>query len=239
MNTNLLLLVDLQECDSHLAGFSVKKIKLPEKMSRLEEEYDLFKSNIEQNKRRYDELKALHIESESKIKKINEVMAKSRDRLLEVKNNKEYQAILKENETAELARGNIETEILSILEELDKLSPLVKKDEEILEQHKKKCADDRKIIESDLNAIDADILSWEQKRADLKKNVPAEILARYEKIKNRNNGVAVITVWKQVCNGCHMSIPPNLYNELQKTTELLSCPNCNRIMYFQDMEKQP
>ena len=166
-------------------------------------------------------------------------MVKSKDRLLEVKNNKEYQAILKENDTAESSRGNIETEIISILEELDKLSALVKKDEEILDQHKKEYEAEKKIIEADLNAIDADTGSWEQKRADLKKDVPAEILARYEKVRNRNNGVGVISVWKQVCNGCHMSIPPQLYNELQKTTELLSCPNCSRIMYFQNMEKQP
>ena len=238
MKKNLLLLIELQECDSQLAGFSTKKIKLPEKLAKLDEEFHLFKNGIEQNKRKYDELKARHIESESKIKKINEGMVKSKDRLLEVKNNKEYQAILKENDTAELSRGNIETEIISILEELDKLSVLVKKDEEILDQHKKEYEGEKKIIETDLSTIDAVAGSWEQKRADLKKDVPAEILARYEKVKNRNNGVGVISVWKQICNGCHMSIPPQLYNELQKTTELLSCPNCNRIMYFQNMEKQ-
>ena len=238
MKKNLLLLIELQECDSQLVSFSTKKIKLPEKLAKLDKEFHIFKNGIEQNKRKYEELKARHIESENKIKKINEGMVKTKDRLLEVKNNKEYQAILKENDTAELSRGNIETEIISILEELDKLSALVKKDEEILDQHKKEYEAEKKVIETDLTTIDADAANWAQKRADLKKDISAEIMARYEKVKNRNNGVGVISVWKQVCNGCHMSIPPHLYNELQKTTELLSCPNCNRIMYFQNMEKQ-
>jgi len=235
---NLLLLIKLQECDSQLVGLSTKKIKLPEKIAKLDDEFNLFKNGIEQNKRKHDELKARHIESENKIKKINEGMVKTKERLLEVKNNKEYQAMLKEIEIAESSRGDIETEIISILEELDKLSILVKKDEEILSQHRKEYEAEKKIIEADLNAIDADAASWEQKRADLRKDVSADILARYEKVKNRNNGVGVISVWKEVCNGCHMNIPPQLYNELQKTTELLSCPNCNRIMYFQNMEKQ-
>ena len=238
MKKNLLLLIKLQECDSQLVSLSTKKIKLPDKLAKLDEAFHLFKNEIEQNKRKYDELKARHVESESKIKKINEGMVKTKERLLEVKNNKEYQAMLKEIETAESSRGNIETEIISILEELDKLSVLVKKDEEILDQHKKEYEAEKKIIETDLNTIDADAANWAQKRADLKKDISAEIMARYEKVKNRNNGVGVISVWKQVCNGCHMSIPPHLYNELQKTTELLSCPNCNRIMYFQNMEKQ-
>ena len=238
MKKNLLLLIMLQECDSQLVSLSTKKIKLPEKIAKLEEEFHIFNDGIEQNKRKYDELKARHIESENKIKKINEGMVKTKERLLDVKNNKEYQAMLKEIEIAESSRGDIETEIISILEELDKLFLLVKKDEEILSQHRNEYETEKKIIEADLNAIDADAVSWEQKRADLRKDVSADILARYEKVKNRNNGVGVISVWKQVCNGCHMNIPPQLYNELQKTTELLSCPNCNRIMYFQNMEKQ-
>jgi predicted nucleic acid-binding Zn-ribbon protein len=238
LKKNLLLLIKLQECDSQLVSLSTKKIKLPEKIAKLDDEFNLFKNEIEQNKRKHDELKARHIESENKIKKINEGMVKTKERLLEVKNNKEYQAMLKEIEIAESSRGDIETEIISILEELDKFSILVKKDEEILSQRRKEYEAEKKIIEADLNAIDADAASWGQKRADLRKDVSADILARYEKVKNRNSGVGVISVWKEVCNGCHMNIPPQLYNELQKTTELLSCPNCNRIMYFQNMEKQ-
>ncbi len=237
MKKNLLLLIKLQECDSQLVTLSSKKTKLPEKIAKLDEEYMLFKEEIEQNKRKYDELKSRHIENESKIKKINEGMVKTKERMLEVKNNKEYQAMLKEIEVAESLRGDIETEIISILEGLDSLSILVKKDEEILAQRLKEYEAERESIEADLNAIGADVLSWEQQRDDLRKDVSADILSRYEKVKNRNNGVGVISVWKQVCNGCHMNIPPQLYNELQKTTDLLSCPNCNRIMYYKDMEK--
>ena len=92
-------------------------------------------------------------------------------------------------------------------------------------------------MEDDLNAVDTDVANWEQKRIDLQRDVPDELLVRYERIKKRNKGVGVTSVWKAVCNGCHMNIPPQLYNELQRSDDLLSCPNCNRIMYFQDMEK--
>ena len=237
MKKNLLLLIKLQECDSQLVKLSAKKKKLPGNIDKLDKEFSSFKEGIDKNKIKYDELKSRHTESENKIKKLNEGMVKTKTRLLEVKNNKEYQAMLKEIEIAESSRGDIETEIISILEELDKLSVLVKKDEETLKQSKNKYEQEKKIIEDDLNTIDTDVVSWEKKRIDLQKNVPDDLLARYEKIRNRNKGVGVISVWKAVCNGCHMNIPPQLYNELQKSNELLSCPNCNRIMYFQDMEK--
>jgi predicted nucleic acid-binding Zn-ribbon protein len=237
LKENLLLLITLQECDSQLVKLSAKRKKLPEDIDKLDKEFSSFKEGIEKNKMKYNELKARHTESENKIKKLNDGMVKTKERMLEVKNNKEYQAMLKEIEIAESSRGDIETLIISILEELDKLSILVKKDDETLKQSRNEYEQEKKIIEDDLNTIDADVVDWEKKRIDLQKSVSDDLLARYEKIKKRNKGVGVISVWKAVCNGCHMNIPPQLYNELQKSNELLSCPNCNRIIYFQDMEK--
>jgi uncharacterized protein len=237
LKEQLLLLVELQECDSQLVKIGGKKKTLPEKIDKLDEAFRTFQKEIEKNKRKYDEVKARHVECENKIKKINEGMIKTKERLLEVKNNKEYQAMLKENETAEVMRGDVETEIISIFDELEKLSVLVKNDQAILDEQRKKYEEEKRLIEVDLNSIDTDFISWEQKRIELKEKVPADLLAKYEKIKKSNNGVGVISVWKAVCNGCHMNIPPQLYNELQKTAELISCPNCHRIMYFQNMEK--
>ena len=237
MKEKLLLLIKLQDCDSQLVKLSSKKKILPENIEKLDKEFNLFKEGIERNKVKYDELKSRHTENENKIKKVNEGIVKTKERMLEVKNNKEYQAMLKEIEIAESSRGEIETQIISLLDELDKLSVLVKKDEEILKQSRSKYEQDKKAMEDDLNAVDTDVANWEQIRIDLQRDVPDELLVRYERIKKRNKGVGVTSVWKSVCNGCHMNIPPQLYNELQRSDDLLSCPNCNRIMYFQDMEK--
>ena len=237
MKEKLLLLIKLQDCDSQLVKLSAKKKILPGNIEKLDKEFSLFKEGIEKNKIKYDEIKSRHSENENKIKKVNEGIVKTKERMLEVKNNKEYQAMLKEIEIAESSRGEIETQIISLLEELDKLSVLVKKDGEIMKQNSDKYEQEKKAIEDDLNAVDADVANWEQKRIDLQKNVPDDLLVRYERIKKRNKGVGVTSVWKAVCNGCHMNIPPQLYNELQRSDEMLSCPNCNRIMYFQDMEK--
>lgn len=237
MKEKLLLLISLQECDSQLVKLASKKIKLPEKICKMEEDFQIYKENVEQNKRKYDELKAQRAECEATVKKLSDGMIKTKERLLEVKNNKEYQAMLKEIETSEKTRGDIESRIIALMEEMDKLSVLVKKDEETLKQAESNHEKEKRIIEDDLSAVDADTLTWTEKRTVLQKSIPADLLAQYERVKKRNNGIGVIAVWKAVCNGCHMNIPPQLYNELQRSNDLLSCPNCNRIMYFQNQEK--
>jgi len=237
LKEKLLLLVSIQECDSQLVKLSAKKIKLPEKIRKMEEAFQVYKENIELNKRKYDALKTKHGESEAQVKKLNDGMIKTKERLLEVKNNKEYQAMLKEIETAEKTLGDLESQIIALMEEMDKLFILVKKDEETLLQATAKHEEEKKMVEDDLNAVDADTVSWTEKRVGLQNVIPSDLLARYERVKKRNKGVGVIPVWKAVCGGCHMNIPAQLYNELQRSNDLLSCPNCNRIMYFQNQEK--
>ena len=145
--------------------------------------------------------------------------------------------MLKEIETAEKSRGEVETAIISILDEMDKLSALVKKDDDILKEKRAKYEQEKKTIEDELNAVDSDTAGWEEKRKELQAHIPADLMMKYEKVRKRNRGIGVTSVWKSVCNGCHMNIPPQLYNEVQRSEELFSCPNCNRIIYFQDMEK--
>jgi hypothetical protein len=215
-----------------LAGLSAKKNSLPEKLQKIDEEFQRFKESISQSAMRYEKLKTQREENELKVKKISEAMARSKEKLLDVKTNKEYQAMLKEIETAETSLGGLESQIIILLEEMDELSVQVKQDQETLKQAEKNYLD-KKIIEEKLSSFDAESDEWNRKRSALQKNIPEDLLALYEKIRKRNQGVGVIPVWKAVCSGCHMNIPPQLYNELQRSSDLLSCPSCHRIMYFQ------
>lgn len=237
MKEQLLLLIALQESDSQLAKLKVKHKDLPEKIKKLDEDLRLFKEDAEKNKRKYEELKARHVEGENKIKKINESMVRAREKMLEVKNNKEYQAMLKEIEAAEAARSDLETDIIKVLEEIDSLAIQVKRDEAVFAEYKKKHEEEKKLLENELNSLDASFAACDQRRADLRKEILPDIMALYEKIKNRNGGLGVTYVWKAICNGCHMNIPPQLYIDLQKSSEIMYCPNCNRIIYYQNREK--
>ena len=138
LNEDLLLLIELQECDSKLMAFSTRKKTLPEKIEKLDKDFAAYKESMEQNKKKHEELKNTHADKEKEIKKINENIVKAKGRLLEVKNNKEYQAILKEIEVAEASCSDIETQIISLLDELDNVSVLLKKDNDILFQQNQK-----------------------------------------------------------------------------------------------------
>gem|GEM_PF-5999298 len=93
MKEKLLLLIRLQECDLELVKLSAKKKVLPEQMQKLDNEFNAYQEEAGKNKIKLDELKAKHRENEQKIKRINEGIVKTKERMLEVKKKSRWRRI--------------------------------------------------------------------------------------------------------------------------------------------------
>jgi predicted nucleic acid-binding Zn-ribbon protein len=219
------LLIELQKLDLTIGRINLKKKELPEKIAKLDEEFRNSAAEVEAEKKK------------EKLKKGIENRRKAIDRQSDVKTNKEYQAILKEIETIDNKNSEIEDEIIAALEELDKARDQLKLKENGYVTFKVQYEHNKKKMEDELGLLDAELLTCQQKGGECSKQINEPLLKRYETIKGIRNGLAVTSVWKEVCSGCHMNIPPQMYIELQKSIELISCPNCNRIIYWRDQDK--
>ena len=232
MKEQLSYLIELQKLDLIIGRIISKKSELPEKIVQMDEEFAFSAKSVEESKKKFEELNKLQGEKEDKLKKGIDILKKTKDRLLEVKTNKEYQAMLKEIETIENRNSGSEDEIISGLDQIDHMRAEVRAKEKDFETHRSQYEKEKEKIEKEISQLDYDLADAEKRTDDLRKQIRDELLKRYETIKGRRNGIAVASVWKEVCGGCHMNIPPQMYIELQKSEDLLSCPNCNRIIYW-------
>ena len=238
MKEQLSYLIELQKLDLIIGRIIVKKSELPEKIIQMDEGFAAFAKSVEEGKKKFEELNKLQSEKEDKLKKGMDSIKKTKDRLLEVKTNKEYQAILKEIEIIEKKNSEIEDEIIGGLDQIDHMRTEVREKEKDFEAHRSQYEKEKKKIEKELSQLDYDLADAEKKTNALRKRIRDELLKRYETIKGRRNGVAVALVWKEVCGGCHMNIPPQMYIELQRSSDLLTCPNCNRIVYWYNQSEK-
>lgn len=237
MKEQLSLLIELQGVDSAIHKINTRKKDLPDKIARLDEAYSAFKKVVETEAQAVADCQKSLREKEEKLKRGVEALRKTKDRLLEVKTNKEYQAMLKEIEGIEAKNSEIEDEIILTMEEIDKRKAGLKTKEQDLEVYRSKYERDKNDFERALAATDSELSECQTRNVDIRKRIEGDNLRRYEIIKARNNGLAVVSVWKEVCHGCHMNIPPQLYNQLLTVSSILSCPNCNRIMYPENPDK--
>ncbi|MDH4232853.1 MAG: C4-type zinc ribbon domain-containing protein, partial [Nitrospirota bacterium] len=59
-----------------------------------------------------------------------------------------------------------------------------------------------------------------------------DVYSRYKALLlDSGDGVAVTTARDELCSGCDMHIPPQLYVEIRKNEDIIQCPQCRRILY--------
>lgn len=232
MKAQLSFLIELQKIDLKIGEITIKRKELPEKIAQMDEEFMAMTASMEEARSKLEELNKRRGDKEDKLKRGVDSLKKTKDRLLEVKTNKEYQAILKEIETIEKKNSDNEDEIITAMEDLDNIKSVLKTNEKDFDDRKSRYESEKQKIAQEISQLDVDLADCQQKSSDLRRQVRSELQKKYEIIKGARNGLAVVSVWKEVCDGCHMNIPPQLYIELQRSADLLSCPNCNRIIYW-------
>ena len=73
-----------------------------------------------------------------------------------------------------------------------------------------------------------------EKKARISANADPQLITVLDDVKKKVRGLAVVPVQQAICMGCHMNIPAQLFNELQRFDELRFCPHCHRIIYWKE-----
>ncbi|MEN8189570.1 MAG: C4-type zinc ribbon domain-containing protein [Thermodesulfobacteriota bacterium] len=165
---------------------------------------------------------------------VSEEMAHVKDRqskMMQVQTGREQTALLKEIEDGKKGVKEKEELIVSIMEEVETLTTTIKEQSNLLKSEKKLLGEETEKVEASIAGINKSKKTKTNKRTRQAKTVEAVLLQKYDLLRNRRNGLAVVNVLQGVCQGCFMAIPPQRFNMLLKGDQLFDCPTCQRIMY--------
>ena len=68
-------------------------------------------------------------------------------------------------------------------------------------------------------------------RKECAAKVPADVLAKYERLRSRRWPVVVLLTDDDVCDGCHMKQPPAVAQMVRHNDRLVGCSECGRLLY--------
>jgi predicted nucleic acid-binding Zn-ribbon protein len=175
-------------------------------------------------------------EVEQEIEDIENRIAKSNEKLINIKSNKEYQAALKEIDGLGEKKSLLEDKAIEIMEEIEVLEKRNRDANAEMEDFKEGFEKAREEILEELKALDQDFANLEKEREHFSQVIDSDLLKRYNHIRKHKGGVAISPVIKGICQACHMGIPPQKFNELIRGKDLMSCPYCMRIIYWGEDE---
>jgi predicted nucleic acid-binding Zn-ribbon protein len=120
------------------------------------------------------------------------------------------------------------------MEESETASKQIKAEEAKFRTEKDKVEAFKKKLEDEKSEVEKELLTITEKRAGIAETVDREIYQLYMSLMKTRNGLAVTEARGEICQGCNMNIPPQLFVEIKKNEEIISCPQCRRILYFKN-----
>jgi predicted nucleic acid-binding Zn-ribbon protein len=232
LHHDLKTVIELQQVDLRIAELSAQIDDLPSQIRSLEAQLHDFLHAYEDHKQRLGKNQKERRELEGEIQTIQSRISKHKDQLYEVKTNEQYRAMLKEIEGEEGKIHGIEDQLLEKMMEAEQLEKQIQDAASRLEGEKTRVAGE---VESLKSLRQADVEEREKlmaRRKELEGVVSEEILDLYERVRKVRRGVALAQVRDGSCTACHVSLRPQLYNEVRTNESLLSCESCNRILYY-------
>ena len=245
INEQIKLLVELQKLDTSIIekGASVRAI--PSKLSALEKPHMEAASALETQRQEYQAAEKKKREKERGTDELNDKIAKLKARMGDIKDNKAYQAHLKEIEAAEKTRYAVEDEILSLMEAMEAEASALKRSEAALDAEKQKVAAIKKELDAEITQAEKELDVLKSKRKGFSAPLDPGIYDMYMSLLKSLRGLAVVEAKEEVvesrriviCQGCNMNIMPQLFVEIRRNERIIQCPQCRRILYYGGAEE--
>ncbi|WP_373513944.1 zinc ribbon domain-containing protein [Persicitalea sp.] len=223
-------LLKLQEIDSQLDNILKIRGDLPEEVSDLEDEIAGFETRTAKFKGEIDNLNATVDSLKNGQKDSEKLIAKYKDQQMNVRNNREFEAITKEIELQELEMQLADKRISEAKARTRLVEDDLSNTQGILDGRK----EDLKTKKSELDVITGEsqeeekgLLAQREKQAD---KIEPRLLKSYQKIRNNSlNGLAVVMVQRGACGGCFNVVPPQRQADIREHKKIIVCEHCGRV----------
>ena len=234
-------LVKLQTIDSELYELTKVRGALPDEVQDLEDEIIGYETRISNYEKEMGVVEKGIEDKRNAKKNAEQLIAKYEEQQMNVRNNREYDAITKEIELQQLEIQISDKKINESFENIKNIEQLIEETKLLLEERNKDLASKK----AELEVIVAESEEEEQKLMKLRekatKNIEERLLKSYDKIRsNAKNGLAVVSIKRGACGGCFNIAPPQRQAEVRERKKLIVCEHCGRILAsVEDVIEEP
>ena len=230
VESTLKFLYALQQVDSQLQEVEDLKGDLPSIVAGLQSRVTELKTKLKDLQNLLKQSKSDRDGADLEILDLAEKVEKYKNQQLNVKSNKQYDALTREIESAEQRSGKLEKE----MELLENKMETAKKDIETITAQLEEVSGEFDERQKELREVnkehEKEELRLKHEREKLVARLTDSDIERYDRIKNAKGGVAVVPVKREACGGCFNRVPPQKILEIRQNSRMYTCEHCGRIL---------
>ena len=232
-------LVKLQQIEIETRSIQTKLNHVDQRLAKLDDRLLDFKQVIEEQESVINELNEKYRVHETDVRMNLDRIKKSEVKLSLVKTNKEYQSSLKEIDDLKGKNSKLEDDMIEFLDRIEEAENALKAKMTEYSELQTRLNIDKETIQKETEEGRIQLENLDVQWETVSAGIDDRLLAIFNEVKsNQSNTIGIVAVTEAVCQGCHMNIPPQMYNELQRGDSLKRCPICQRIIYWKNENKR-
>jgi len=225
-------LLELQSIDLEIDRLTQRLKDIPAESAALETELSaeqVARDSLHDERQRLEKQRdAEELDLESKL----ETLHKWETQLLQIRTNKEYQAMLTEIGSLKIDISRLEDRVL---ESIEAIEDAAKREEDCTrkynEDKKRVEAEQQRLRDEDL-AVREEIEKLAAAREPVIPRIDPDLLARYERVRNARKGTAaIVEVRNGACTACNRKLRPQMVNDVLVAEKIVVCQTCSCILY--------
>ena len=224
-------LLKLQKIDIDLDELIKIRGALPEEVMDLEDEITGYITRVEKQNQDLKEIDTAIENHKTAIKDAERFIKKYEEQQMNVRNNREYDAITKEMELQSLEIQILEKKIKEAYAKIELKNIEIEETKSRLEEREKDLTTKKEELATITQESEEDEEKYNKSRELLAKKADPRLLVSYEKVrKNMRNGLAVVPVNRDACGGCFNIVPAQKQAEIREKKKIIICEHCGRIL---------
>jgi predicted nucleic acid-binding Zn-ribbon protein len=232
LHSDLQHLIQLQEIELTADRIRRRIESIPAAQAALDARLAEHTAHVAAVKERLAANQAARRDIEKDLAAVQTRLSKYKDQLMEVKTNKEYQAMQTEISVAEQSVRSQEDRLLDRMEETETLTAELKAAEAALKAAQAEVTKERQALESERASLDGELARTAVERSAVAASLPPNALSTFEQLAKHRKGLALSEAREGHCSQCHVRLRPQVFNEVRRNDSLIQCENCSRILYF-------
>ena len=239
VESKLRALYDLQLIDSRIDEIVNVRGELPLEVEDLENEIAGLDTNSEKISAEIGENEKQIAEQKQIIENAKELLKKYEEKLKNVRNNREYNSIVKEQEYQDLESQLAEKKINELKARIEQkkegLATITEKIDERNAHLKSKKSELDEILKE--THKEEDLL--QKKSAEFEKVIEENLILSYKRIRGSvKNGLAIVSVERGASGGSYFSIPPQVQLEIASRNKIITDEHSGRILVDSELAKE-
>ncbi len=224
-------LIKLQQLDDFVERARRTVAEHPARVQALDTRLNAAREQLAAARQRVADGQAARRTLEKELAAVQGRLSKFKDQLMEVKTNREYQAMQKEIEVAQQEVRATEDRILERMVEADDLAAGVKQAEGAQAAAQKEIDAERREMDAEVARLRGELERSGSQREALLAAISPEVLAVYQAVAAKRRGVAVAEARNGLCTICQVRLRPQVYNDILRNDSIIQCDSCQRILY--------